>query len=59
MYATTGRNAPSKTKAINTSNVEMTTPRGERQWYRRMPSGNNRLQDYVIGDDEEDEMMPR
>lgn len=60
MYATTGRNAPSKTKAIIVSDIEMTTPRGERQWYRRAPLGvNNRMQDFVLGDDEEDEMMPR
>jgi hypothetical protein len=59
MYATTGRNALSKTKAINVSNIEMTTPGGERQWYRHVLSGNNRMQDYVLGDDEEDELMPR
>ena len=62
MYATTGRNAPSKTTAaINASNasIEMTIPEGgtRRQWYRRLPSTNNR--GYVLGDDEEDEMMPR
>ena len=61
MYATTGRNAPSKTKAISVSNIEMTTPGRERQWYRRVPSRNNGMPDYVLrlGDDEEDEMMPR
>ena len=59
MYATTGRNAPSKTKAINVSNIEMISPGGWRQWYRQVPSGNIRMQDYVLGDDEEDEMMPR
>lgn len=57
MYATTGHNAPSK---INDSNVEMTrtTPGVWRQWYRRVPSTNNRMQGYVLGNDEEDEMMP-
>lgn len=61
MYATTGRNAPSKTKTINVSNVEMTTPRGGRQWYRRVPPGNKgiMMQNYVFGDEEEDELMPR
>jgi len=57
MYATTGRNAPLKTKAINVS--ETITPGGGRQWYRQVPSRNIRMQDYVLGDDEEDEMMPR
>ena len=37
----------------------MMTPGGGRQWYRRVPSGNNKMQDFVLGDDEEDEMMPR
>ena len=59
MYATTGRNAPSKTKAINVSNIELTTPGGGRQWYRQVPSRNNRMQGFVLGDDEEDELMPR
>ena len=59
-YATTGLNAPSKiTKVIGESNIEMITPGGERQWYNRVPSGNNRMQDYVIGDYEEDELAPR
>ena len=59
MYATTGRNAPSKTtKVIDDSNIEMITPGGERQWYNRVPSGNIRMQDYVIGDYEEDELAP-
>lgn len=59
-YATTGRNAPSKTtKVIDDSNIEMITPGGRREWYNRVPSGNNGMQDYVIGDDEEDELAPR
>ena len=59
MYATTGRNAPSKTtKVIDDSNIEMITPGGAREWYNRVPSGNG-IQDYVIGDDEEDELAPR
>lgn len=61
MYATTGRNAPSKTKAINVTDFEMATPRGKTPWYRQVPSslGNNRMQDYVLEEDEEDELMPR
>jgi len=60
MYATTGRNAPSKpTKVINDSNIEMITPGGGTQWYSRVPSGNNGIQNYVFGDDEEDELAPR
>jgi hypothetical protein len=60
-YATTGRNAPSKTtKVIDDSNIELITPGGRREWYNRVPSGNNNgMQDYVIGDDEEDELAPR
>ena len=59
MYATTGRNAPSQTKAsTDVSNIEMTSPGGGRQWYRPVPSRNNRMQGYVLGDDEEEEMMP-
>ena len=60
MYATTGRNAPSKTtKVIDDSNIEMITPEGETKWYNRVPSGNNnRMQDYVIGDYEDDELAP-
>ena len=57
MYATTGRNAPSRTKATNVSNIELTAPGGGRQWYRRVPSRNNGMQSCVLGDDEEDEMM--
>ena len=37
----------------------MITPGGGRQWYNRVPSGNTRIQDYVIGDDDEDELAPR
>ena len=62
LYSTTGRNAPSKTTATNVSNIELTTTtEGGRQWYRRLPSRNNRMHGYgyVLGDDEEDEMMPR
>ncbi|KAF8809521.1 hypothetical protein BYT27DRAFT_7187837 [Phlegmacium glaucopus] len=59
-YATTGRNATSKTiKVIDNSNIEMITPRGGTQWYSRVPSGNNGMQNYVLGDDEEDELAPR
>jgi hypothetical protein len=59
-YATTGRNAFSKTaKAIDDSNIEMIPHGGERQWYNRLPSGNIRMQDYVIGEYEEDELAPR
>jgi len=59
MYPTTGRNAPPKTtKVIDDSNIEMITPEGETKWYNRVPSGNNRMQDYVIGDYEEDELAP-
>ena len=58
MYAITGRNAPSKTtKVIDDSNIEMVTPGGEREWYNRVPSRNNRIF-YVVGDDEEDELAP-
>ena len=63
MYATTGRNAPSKTsKVIDNSNIEMSAPSvGGKKWYSRVPSGNNEMQNYVLGDeeDEEDEMAPR
>lgn len=60
-YATTGRNAASKpTRVMDNSNIEMITPAGGRQWYSRVHSGNNRMQDYVLGDDEdEDELAPR
>ena len=58
-YATTGRNAPSKTtKVVDDSNIEMITPEGATKWYNRVPSGNNRMQDYVIGDYEDDELAP-
>jgi len=60
-YATTGRNAFSKTtKTIDgSSNIEMIPHGGGRQWYNRLPSGNIRMQDYVIGEYEEDELAPR
>jgi hypothetical protein len=59
-YATTGRNAPLKTtKVIDDSHIEMITPGGEREWYNRVPSRNIGMLDYVIGDDEEDELAPR
>jgi hypothetical protein len=58
-YAITGRNAPSKTtKVIDDSNIEMISPGGETKWYNRVPTGNSRMQDYVIGDYEEDELAP-
>ena len=37
----------------------MITPGGEREWYNRVPSGKNGIQDYVIEDDEEDELAPQ
>lgn len=57
MYATTGRNAPSKTtKFIDDSNIEITGTK----WYNRVPSRNHGMQNYVLGDDDdEDELAPR
>ena len=62
MYATTGRNASSKaTQVIDHSNIEMILPETRTKWYSRMPSRNNEMQNYVLGDDdyEEDELAPR
>ena len=59
MYATTGRNSPSKnTKVIDDSIIEMTGTGAK--WYSRLPPGNHRMQNYVLGDDDdEDELAPR
>jgi hypothetical protein len=60
MYATTGRNAPSEnTKVIDDSNIEMA--RTGTEWYSRVPSGNDRMHNYVLGDDDDDddELAPR
>jgi len=62
MYATTGRNAPSKTtKVIDDSNIEMITPGVGTKWYGRVPLQDHRMQNYVLedDDDEEDELAPR
>ena len=37
---------------------ENRAPEGATKWYNRVPSGNNRMQDYVIGDYEDDELAP-
>ena len=46
MYATTGCNAPPKTKAKMTISHDG-------QWYSQVPSGNNGMQDYVLVDEED------
>ena len=56
MYATTGRNAPSKTTKVDF--IETITPGVE---YGRVPSENHRMENYALGDDddEEYELAPR
>ena len=56
MYATTGRNAPSKTTKVDF--IETITPGVE---YGRVPSENHRMENYALGDDddEEYELTPR
>lgn len=62
MYATTGRNAPlKKAKVTDDSNIEMITPAVRTKWYSRVPLQDHRMQNYTLGDedDEEDELAPR
>ena len=57
LYSTTGRNAV--TKPVN-DNVEMTS-RIRPKWYARVPNAeaNHGGANYIVGDDEEDELDPR
>lgn len=58
LYSTTGRNAA--TKPAN-DNVEMSSSRIRPKWYARVPNAeaNHGGANYIVGDDEEDELDPR
>ncbi|KAJ6581026.1 hypothetical protein B0H19DRAFT_491139 [Mycena capillaripes] len=51
LYATTGRNAPTK-EARNSNNIPMTPSRSK--WYSRVPNAETERPLHVIGEDEED-----
>lgn len=58
LYSTTGRNAA--TKPAN-DNIEMTSSRIRPKWYALVPNAeaNHGGANYIVGDDEEDELDPR
>lgn len=50
LYATTGRNAPTKE---DRNNIAMTAPRSK--WYSRVPNVDSERPLHVLGEDEEEE----
>ncbi|KAJ7614655.1 hypothetical protein DFH06DRAFT_1240565 [Mycena polygramma] len=53
LYATTGRNAPSKDR--NRDSIPMTATRGNAKWYSRVPNAESQSPLHVLGEDDEEE----